>query len=1227
MGVMYIGGNKVIPIFKETQIVPYPGYGVVINNPDTEHQEVVAQLEPTWKTKEYNETFIAGADNAGVKLHLYINTTVPGYAHGQLSWTPSTFVNGSLMDGQVTVTATAATPIEDVVIPTGYEDYYLKNNTSNFYNDTNYDSYKSRSQLSGKIIVFDLNNWLPSQSSVNMGSMFYMCSNITELDLSNLNTNKVNNMNQMFTSCNNLTSLNVSNFDTSKVTAMNNMFDSCSSLTSLDVSNWDTSNVYNISAMFNGCSSLTSLNVSNFDTSKVTAMNSMFQSCSSLTSLDLSNFDTSNVTTMRDVFNGCFSLKILDLSNFDTSKVTNMNSMFYNCSSLQYLIIDSNTFKFQAKTSMSSMYLPNTCKILVPQALISTYQSATNWSTYANNFEAIENYNIVRTNGEVLVLPASVNDYYLKNNVTDFYEDKNYTTSVTRESLTGDIIVFDLDNYLPSQSSVSFNNMFEGCSSITSLDLSHLNTNKVTTSYQMFKNCNNLLNIKFNGWDTSSITNMSQMFIHCNKLETLNVSDFNTNNCTSLQGTFQYLNKLKTINVTGFNTSNVTNIGNTFQGCTTIESLDLSSWDTSSVTNMNNMFNSCTSLKVLDLSNWDTTNVPNNDYDLFTGCSALEYLIIGSSTFKFVAKGSMDIPANCKILVPQALISTYQSANYWSEHASKFDAIENYNIVRTNGKVIVVDANVEDYYLKDNINNFYTDQTYSSYVSKNNLAGDIVVFDTNNYLKSTNTLANFFSQCNNITSLDVSNLDTNNITNMALSFYYMPSIKSINLNNWNTSNVTNMESMFQSNCAPLLNINHFDTSNVIRFHQAFLGCKSKSLDLSNWDTSNAENMYSMFSGCETKIIDISNFDTSNVTNMGSFISSSYLQFLIINSNTFKLQLKSSISLPTTCKILVPQALISTYQSATNWSTHSSKFEAIENYTITKSNGEITVSKPIDLSSYVNIDDNYNLENYYKNDNGIVTAEFTNLETVNGLEVMKSMFDNCDGLKIVLFSKLRSIDGNNAMSYMFNGCDNLETVSFPLLQTINNTSDSNGCSYMFYNSKADFTVSFPLLTTIGINGLYYCFRYCTSLTTAPTFANLTTVGDYGLYQCFAECSSLTTAPTFASLTTIGSSGLYTCFKDCTSLVTAPTFASLTTIGNQGLGYCFQNTKITSISFPALTSTSFGSYTNCFDYMLYGVTGCTVHFPSNLQSVIGSWTGVMNGMKGTNTTVLYDLPATS
>ena len=54
--------------------------------------------------------------------------------------------------------------------------------------------------------------------------MFYWCSSLTSLNLSNFNTNNVTNMNHMFQYCSSLTSLNLSNFNTNNVTDMSWMF-------------------------------------------------------------------------------------------------------------------------------------------------------------------------------------------------------------------------------------------------------------------------------------------------------------------------------------------------------------------------------------------------------------------------------------------------------------------------------------------------------------------------------------------------------------------------------------------------------------------------------------------------------------------------------------------------------------------------------------------------------------------------------------------------------------------------------------------------------------------------------------------------------------------------------------------------------------------------------------------------------------------------------------------
>ena len=109
---------------------------------------------------------------------------------------------------------------------------------------------------------------------------------------------------------------------------MNRMFYSCSSLTSLNLSNFNTSHVKTMSYMFYRCLSLTSLNLSNFDTLKVEDMNNMFYGCSSLTSLDLSNFDTSFVTAMIYMFYNCSNLEYINLYNFKENRLENDASMF-----------------------------------------------------------------------------------------------------------------------------------------------------------------------------------------------------------------------------------------------------------------------------------------------------------------------------------------------------------------------------------------------------------------------------------------------------------------------------------------------------------------------------------------------------------------------------------------------------------------------------------------------------------------------------------------------------------------------------------------------------------------------------------------------------------------------------------------------------------------------------------------------------------------------------------
>ena len=127
-----------------------------------------------------------------------------------------------------------------------------------------------------------------------------------------------------------------------------------------------------------------------------------------------------------------------------------------------------------------------------------------------------------------------------------------------------------------------------------------------------------------------------------------------------------------------------------------------------------------------------------------------------------------------------------------------------------------------------------------------------------------------FSDCNSLTSLNLSNFNINNVYDMSHMFDNCYSLTSLDLINFNTNNVKNMSCMFD-NCRSLtsLNLSTFNTNNVNNMSHMFYNCCSlNSLNLSNFNTNNVKEMDNMFAYCSSLTsLNLSNFNTNNVTNM------------------------------------------------------------------------------------------------------------------------------------------------------------------------------------------------------------------------------------------------------------------------------------------------------------------------------------------------------------------------
>ena len=510
--------------------------------------------------------------------------------------------------------------------------------------------------------------------------------------------------------------------DTSNVTNMQYMFYNCSGLTSLDLSNWNVSNVRNMLCMFEGCYNLKTIDLSNWDTSNVTNMNSMFYDCKSLTHVNMSNIIFGEAEVYR-MFEGCSNLDVLDLSGSDLRNIKGILYMFYGYTPNTIIMNDCDC------ESIERMKM-----VLYDESVLDTINFITNIDCYNHDNDVTFTYSgesvtfypnwidpYLSNNGEIANSGNSTDNGDGTYTYT-YYTKLDYVYSSCYSMFDGCKNIINII-HLPNTSNVTnMSYMFDGCYNLTSLDLSNFDTSNVTNMQLMFRDCSGLTELDLSGWDMTNVTNYDGMFARCISLtsitmnncncetidkikreiydlekvsiitntECINTSnilsfewsgsstghsyyineednwadtnpytvdltekgytnitslksmfgyDFNTvisitslpdtSNVTNMEGMFSGC-KITSLDVTKtMNTSNVTDMNSMFSGCYNLTSLDLSSFDTSKVTYMDYMFYNCSGLTSLDLSNFETSKVINMNY-MFSGCTNLTSLDLSS---------------------------------------------------------------------------------------------------------------------------------------------------------------------------------------------------------------------------------------------------------------------------------------------------------------------------------------------------------------------------------------------------------------------------------------------------------------------------------------------------------------------------------------------------------------------------------------------------------------------
>ncbi len=448
-----------------------------------------------------------------------------------------------------------------------------------------------------------------------------------------------------------------------------------------------------------------------------------------------------------------------------------------------------------------------------------------------------------------------------------------------------------------------------------------------------------------------------------------------------------------------------------------------------------------------------------------------------------------------------------------------------------------------------------------------------------------------FAYSSELTSLDLKNFDTSQVTSMAYMFCGCTGLTSLDLKNFDTSQVTGMSYMFY-NCNKLtsLDVTSFDTSQVTDMTGAFGLCHSlPTLKLDSFNTSKVASMKNMFMQC---------YKLEEVT-LGK-------DFAFVGTDGY---------LPAPDSAQIAGADGKWYDKT----------------------GDMTAYTPADLATvarteahtYVAVGDSYSLDKAKMqtelktlSDNNPTTLKFVKGDdadltgltslTTEGIQTDAStgkigVFTSADNLTIWIapmkddgtpsgtthvvyapedssyllcvvngstsvtdLAKLTSIDCGNLdtskatnMSYMFYNCSSLSSPNVTSFNTANVTNMGS----MFSNCGSLSSLDLSSFNTENVTSMSYMFNNCSASLTSLDLSNFDTSNVSNMYSMFSGCAKITSL-NVSSFNTGKVTNMSAMFNYCSAL-TSINLSNFNTENVTEMDFMFQNC-------PALTSLDLSSF---------------------------------------------------
>ena len=699
-----------------------------------------------------------------------------------------------------------------------------------------------------------------------------------------------------------------------------------------------------------------------------------------------------SVTSFANLFSMLENLEYVSWKNLDTSNITSMSGMFRGCYNLTPENVDLSILKTDNVTTMSYMFC----------------------DARGMNFNSLPNFNTTKVKNMSRMFGG-----HLK------------------------ITELDLSNFItPELTDISY--MFYRNVNIQKINMSSFDTSKVTSMAYAFANTTGLSELQHN-FQLDSVTSMASMFDNsgieivdlsnrnapvltavtnlfnsCDNLHTVNLSNLSINALASLENLFKGCISLINVSLDGLQAPQLTNIASMFENCSSLEEIDLSGFSDDLITTYSNLFKGCSKLRKADISGFTCKSALSFD-NVFANCASLTTIITGEMDTSLVTT-IQGLFANC---------SSFEILDIsWLNTTSVTNMRSLFNGCSSLTKIIFgsnfTTANV-------------TDMGYMFYDAPN-VELPLARFD----FTAVTNLEGMFVRCTQITGDFVMPAITNGlVTNINYMFSGCSNVETIDLSQVNLSAVTAATDVF-TNCPKLkeVKLGTQSLSKISGFIYQFLTSTMEKIDFANvtgqsiWQANTSSSHRSWYNNLtKLKYFD---YGTNYLGVQGPLTLFEGAPFEYVNYGNFQLN---------------------------RWGNYSPSYSSF--YAGRPALKTVKIHK-IYLTDFT-------MANMFKNDTNLTNIiGLENQDTIGNTSV-SYLFSGCSSLESMDLSWM-NVSSLKTMSYLFNGCTKMHTIDIHGLATRLVTS----MSYMFNNCSSLVNLNMSGMDMSALTGITYMFNGCSSL---------------------------------------------------------------------------------------------------------------------------------------------------